>query len=44
MDGVGDCSQKVIEALKKDPQMRQHFLDRIAGPIVNKIFECGMIP
>ena len=39
-----EMEQKVIEALKKDPQMRQHFLDRIAGPIVNKMFECGMIP
>jgi hypothetical protein len=36
--------QKAIEALKKDPQMRKHFLDRIAGPVVNKMFECGMIP
>jgi hypothetical protein len=35
---------KAIEALKKDPQMRKHFLDRIAGPVVNKMFECGMIP
>jgi hypothetical protein len=36
--------QKAIEALKKDPQMRKHFLDRVAGPIANKMFECGMIP
>ena len=34
----------MIDLLKKDPQMRQHFLNRIAGPIVNKMFECGMIP
>jgi uncharacterized membrane-anchored protein YjiN (DUF445 family) len=39
-----EMEQKVIEALKKDPQMRKHFLDRIAGPIVNKMFECGMVP
>jgi uncharacterized membrane-anchored protein YjiN (DUF445 family) len=39
-----EMEQKVIEALKKDPQMRKHFLDRIAGPMVNKMFECGMIP
>lgn len=36
--------QKVMEALKRDPKMRQHFLNRIAGPIVNRMFECGMIP
>ena len=35
---------KVIELLKQNPPMRQHFLNRIAGPIVNKMFECGMIP
>jgi len=32
-----------MELLKKDPAMRKHFLDRIAGPIGNKMFECGMI-
>jgi hypothetical protein len=35
---------KAIEQLRKDPQMRQHFLDKIAGPVANKLFECGMIP
>jgi hypothetical protein len=39
-----EMEQKVMEALKKDPQMRKHFLDRIAGPMVNTMFECGMIP
>jgi len=39
-----EMEQKAIEALKKDPQMRKQFLNRIAGPIVNKMFECGMIP
>jgi hypothetical protein len=36
--------QKAIAAMKNDPQMRQHFLDKVAGPIANKLFECGMIP
>ena len=39
-----EMEQKAIAALKKDPQMRKHFLDRVAGPIANKMFECGMIP
>ena len=39
-----EMEQKAIEALKKDPQMRKHFLDKVAGPIANKMFECGMIP
>ena len=36
--------QNEIALLKSDPQMRQAFLDKIAGPVVNKMFECGMIP
>lgn len=36
--------QRVTDVLKKDPKMRQHFLNRIAGPVVNRMFECGMIP
>ena len=30
--------------LKSDPQMRTAFLNKVAAPIVNKMFECGMIP
>ena len=36
--------QKAVQFLKSDPQARTAFLDKIAGPIVNKMFECGMIP
>jgi hypothetical protein len=36
--------QRVIAALKADPQMRQYFIYKIAAPIANKMFECGMIP
>jgi hypothetical protein len=36
--------QKVIQVLKGDPQMRQAFINKIAAPIANKMFECGMIP
>jgi hypothetical protein len=24
--------------------MRQAFIDRVAAPIANKLFDCGMIP
>ena len=30
--------------LKSDPQARTAFINKIAGPVVNKMFECGMIP
>ena len=36
--------QRVIGMLKGDPQMRAAFLNKIAGPMANKMFECGMIP
>ena len=36
--------QRAIQFLKTDPQMRALFLNRVAGPVANKMFECGMIP
>ena len=39
-----EMEQRAIAALKSDPQMRQAFFNKISAPIVNKMFECGMIP
>ena len=36
--------QRVVAALKADPQMRTYFINKVAAPIANKMFECGMIP
>ena len=36
--------ERVIAMLKQDPQMRQAFINKVAAPIANKLFECGMIP
>jgi hypothetical protein len=36
--------QEVINVLRGDPQLRTEFLNRIAGPVANKMFECGMVP
>ena len=36
--------QNAIKMLKGDPQMRQAFFNKVSAPIVNKMFECGMIP
>ena len=36
--------QNAIAMLKSDPQMRQAFINKIAAPIANKMFECGMVP
>jgi hypothetical protein len=36
--------QKAVQFLRNDPQARQAFFDKVSAPIVNKMFECGMIP
>ena len=36
--------QRAVQMLRNDPQMRTEFLNRVAAPIANKMFECGMIP
>jgi hypothetical protein len=36
--------QRAVNFLRNDPQARTEFLNKVAGPIMNKMFECGMIP
>ena len=36
--------QEALQMLKSDSQMRAAFINKIAAPIANKMFECGMIP
>ena len=36
--------QEAIQMLRNDPQMASAFLNQVAGPIANKMFQCGMIP
>jgi hypothetical protein len=33
-----------IEFLRNDSQARVAFIDKVAAPILNKMFECGLIP
>ena len=35
--------QRALQILRNDPQMRTEFLNRVAAPIANKLFECGLI-
>ena len=39
-----DIERRAVELLRQDPQLRAQFLNRVAAPIANKLFECGMIP
>jgi hypothetical protein len=36
--------QEMIQMLRSDPQIRTVFINKVAAPVVNKMFECGMIP
>ena len=36
--------QRAMQLLRDDPQMRRAFINKIAAPIANKMFDCGMIP
>jgi hypothetical protein len=40
----GQRKEEAVNFLRSDPQIRQMFIDRVAAPIANKMFECGMIP
>jgi hypothetical protein len=35
---------KAVQFLHSDPQMRAAFISKVAPPIANKLFDCGMIP
>jgi hypothetical protein len=36
--------QRAVQFLRNDPQARTAFFNKVSAPIVNKMFECGMIP
>jgi len=36
--------QEMIQMLRNDAQMRTAFISKVAVPVANKMFECGMIP
>ncbi|MGH7645558.1 MAG: hypothetical protein ACREMR_08220 [Gemmatimonadales bacterium] len=39
-----DIEKRAVDMMRKDPQLRAAFLNQVAAPIANKLFECGMIP
>ena len=38
-----DKQKEAIEFLRNDAQARTSFIDKIAAPILNKMFDCGII-
>lgn len=39
-----EMEERVVRLLHEDPRMRAEFINRVAAPIADKLFECGMIP
>jgi hypothetical protein len=39
-----DEEKNLIQMLRDDPQMRTAFINKVAAPIANKMFDCGMLP
>ena len=37
-------AEQAVQMLRNNPQMRTAFINKVAAPVVNKMFECGMIP
>jgi hypothetical protein len=39
-----DKEKEAVEFLRNDSQARIFFINKIAAPVLNKMFDCGMIP
>ena len=36
--------QEAVQLLHDDPQLQAAFINKVAAPIANKLFQCGLIP
>ena len=36
--------EEAVQMLRNNPEIRTEFINKVAAPIANKMFECGMIP
>ena len=43
-DPPTDKEKEAIEFLRNDSQARIFFINKVAAPVLNKMYECGMIP
>jgi hypothetical protein len=43
-DPKSDKEKAAIDFLRNDSQARIAFIDKIAAPVANKMFECGLFP
>jgi hypothetical protein len=43
-DPPTDKEKEAIQFLRNDSQARIFFINKIAAPVLNKMYDCGMIP
>ncbi len=43
-EGPSEKEKLAMDFLRGDEQARVAFIDKIAAPVANKMFECGMFP
>jgi hypothetical protein len=43
-EGPNEKEKAALTFLRGDEQARTEFINRIAAPVANKMFECGMFP
>jgi hypothetical protein len=41
---LSERDKLAMDYLRDDAQARKYFIDKIAAPVANKLFECGMFP
>ena len=39
-----DMEQRAVQIMRTNPDIRTEFINRVAAPIANKLFECGLLP
>ena len=42
--GGGGSSSNTSGMLKRDPAARQRFVNQVAGPLLNKMIDCDLLP
>ncbi|MDQ2908678.1 MAG: hypothetical protein M3R44_04925 [Candidatus Eremiobacteraeota bacterium] len=40
----GSSSGKASGMMKKDPAVRERFVNKVAGPLLNKMIDCDLLP
>jgi hypothetical protein len=43
-NGSGSSSGKASGMMKKDPAARERFVNKVAGPLLNKMIDCDLLP